>query len=120
MADYCFMSPIQCPIAGGMGGGKLPSGQPPSKPVLYSVQYMVSYIVCVLVRGVGGRRGCTSPLHVSSLLLLLPIKCLQYLSRISDNISSRQRQCDNIRKISDNATSDNFLASRLCRIVTLL
>ena len=77
------------------------------------------------------------PLHVSSLcnswrsngllggggsghLFMFPVYCcycrlkaftIFYLSRISDNISSRQQQRDNIRKISDNATSDNFLAS---------
>ena len=41
------------------------------------------------------------------------------LSRISDNISLRKRQRTNIRKISDNAISDNFLASRTCRVVAL-
>ena len=77
------------------------------------------------------------PLHVSSLcnswrsngllggggsghLFMFPVYCcycrlkaftIFYLSRISDNISSRQQQRDNIRKISDNATSVNFLAS---------
>ena len=39
------------------------------------------------------------------------------LSRISDNISSRQRQRANIRKIGDNATSDIYSASRHCRVV---
>ena len=66
----------------------------------------------MLVRGVGG--GCTSPPHVSSLLLILPIKFLQHLSRISNNISSGQRQRNNIQKISDNATIFGFTTLSCC------
>ena len=43
--------------------------------------------------------------------------CLSVVAKISDKFSSRQRQRDNFRIISDNATSDNFSASRHWRVV---